>query len=74
MKCYYTYDNDGEKHLIPMCWDTLHSDDISDCTCREPNTSYNFEKQRFNEVVKEKNRIIQEQQAELEYLRNMLEK
>lgn len=58
MKCYYTY-QDGVRYLIPQCYDVLYSDDIEDCNCSSPLTGHQFEKERFNKVVAEKNETIE---------------
>ena len=74
MKCYYTYDENGEKFFIPMCYSTMYSHDKRDCTCTDPLTVHQFEKERFNRVIKEKNDIIESMESELKHLRKVIEK
>ncbi|MDO6737102.1 hypothetical protein [Wenyingzhuangia sp. 2_MG-2023] len=33
MKCHYIQDEIAGKVLIPGCWGTVHSNDMSDCYC-----------------------------------------
>lgn len=73
MKCYHTYDKEGNKHFIPMCWGTVHSKDPDDCICSDPLTEHYFEKKRFNEVVQEKNETIKNLQSEVDHLRSLIE-
>ena len=75
MKCYFTYDPKTKKKvLIPMCYSTIHSREIEDCSCLDPLTEYNFTKEKFNSVLKAKNKTIKSQEAELNYLRSILKK
>ena len=75
-KCHYTYDKKVGKVLIPGCWAVTHSNDMRDCTCRDdfPPTFYQFEKQIFNEKLKEKNDYIKELEKEVSYLNRLLKK
>lgn len=73
MKCYYTYDNDGRKVLIPMCYSVVHSNDIEDCCCISPlKTNQKFEKERYNKIIESKNKTISYQQSELKHLRKVI--
>lgn len=72
MKCYYTYTDDGERILIPMCYGTIHSFDIEDCVCQDPLTVYHFEKQRYNEVLASKNETIKSQASEIKHLHKVI--
>ncbi len=76
MKCHYTYDKKAGKVLIPGCWAVTHSNDMRDCTCRDehPTTSYQFEKQIFNEKLKEKDEYIKELEKEVSSLNRQLKK
>lgn len=71
MKCYFTFDKlMGTKVLIPMCWDSLHQEDLSCYTCKDHPLTYNqFEKQQFNEVVAEPNNEIKDLREMLELLK-----
>lgn len=67
MKChwsYYIYKGKKKKCLIPMCYNVVHSDNIDDCTCREPSTAYQFERKRFQEVVDNQRQSIIELEEE----------
>lgn len=69
MKCYYTFDKKtGKKVFIPMCYGTVDTQDITDCNCPDPLTEHHFEKQRYNEVLKQKNESIESMQAEIKHL------
>lgn len=62
MKCYYHYDEVSQKKiLIPHCWGTIHSEDIEDCICQSE-TLNSFEKEKFNKVINEKDKQIEEMQ------------
>lgn len=71
MKCYFTFDPLSQKKvLIPMCWESLHQEDLSCCTCKDHPLSYNqFEKQRFNDVVADLNNEIKDLREMLELLK-----
>lgn len=72
MKCYFTYDEkSGQKVLIPQCWGTVHSNDIRDCYC--PETHAEFERKRYNEAIKIKDKEIAEMQREIERLNKRVE-
>lgn len=60
MNCYFAYDQKhNTKVLIPGCWPVVHSNDISDCTCKETDLTFNaFEKKMFNDKVAELNKEI----------------
>ena len=49
MKCYYSYDNEIGKFIVPQCYAVMHSDDISDCTCS--GYYYQFEKLKRYEGI-----------------------
>lgn len=55
-----------------MCYSTIYSHDINDCTCPDPLTDHQFEKKRFNEVIKQKNETIKCLTSEIEHLRKIL--
>ncbi len=73
MKCHYTYDENGERFFIPMCYGSMYEEDKSQCTCLDPSTFHQFEKKRFNEVLEMKNRTIKDQASELKHLRKLIE-
>lgn len=73
MKCYFTYDENGDKHFIPMCWGTIHSNDKDDCVCQESMTTKSFEKTRFNNIIENKNQTIKEMQEEMDHLVNVID-
>lgn len=73
MKCYFTVDPKTlKKVFIPMCYGTVDSHDIDDCICSNPLTDYQFKKERFNKVLKEKNDTISSQQAEIKHLNKII--
>lgn len=73
MKCYYTIDpKTGQSVLIPMCYGSLHESDKSKCHCPDPLTTYQFEKERFNQMIDEKNKTIESLEFELQNLRKIL--
>jgi hypothetical protein len=73
MKCYYTIDPKTlKKVFIPMCFGTIHTHDMDDCTCQEPTTEYQFQKERFNKVVEDKNKTIISQQNEIKHLNKII--
>ena len=77
MKCHYTYYvENGKKHkvLIPGCWEVARSDDIKRCTCENPLTPHQFEKQKFNEVVGKLQDEIRGLQDENEYLMTIIKR
>lgn len=58
-KCYYTYVAGVGRVSIPNCWPVVWSDDISDCTCAPDSFTYQqFEKQSYNEKLKEAKTLI----------------
>lgn len=76
MKCHYTYYFDkGEKIkvFIPGCWSTVHTGDMDDCTCRDI-TFASFEKEKYNEKLKEMQERIKSLECENKYLLKLLEK
>lgn len=75
MKCYYTFDKKtGKKVFIPMCMGTIYSSNKKDCCCLDPLTDHHFEKQRYNEVLKQKNESIESMQAEIKHLHAVIKK
>lgn len=58
MKCHYVYDPIAGKVLIPGCMAVAHSNDMARCTCRSLSTFRDFEKQRYNEILKQKDDLI----------------
>jgi len=55
-----------------MCYGTIHSFNKEDCCCPDPLTEHHFEKERFNQVVQEKNQTIEAQQSEINHLKNVI--
>jgi cobalamin biosynthesis Co2+ chelatase CbiK len=73
MKCYYSIDPKTKKKIfIPMCYGTIHTLNKEDCCCDEPLTEYQFEKERFNKAMEQKNETIKEMQSELNRLRKII--
>lgn len=73
LKCYFTYDEKTRQRvLIPGCWSVVNSNDISDCTCKKANFN-EFEKQRYNEVVKKLNDEISALSKEITRLEKRVE-
>lgn len=65
-KCHYVYDKDAGRVLIPMCWEVVNSNDMSLCSCRKvKSTVYDFSKKRFNDILIEKDKYINELEKEL---------
>lgn len=60
MKCHYTYDEEGNKILIPGCTGTANKG-IEHCTCR-PEKIIKFEREQYNEAIRE----LQTEKKELE--------
>jgi len=76
MKCHYTIDPKTlEKVFIPMCYGTIYTLDKEDYICADPlQTPYQFEKERFNKVVEQKNKTIERLQSEVKHLNLIIEK
>lgn len=73
MKCHYIYDEKAGKVLIPGCWSVVNSQDISDCNCTTTTFSQ-FEKAKYNEVLKEKCKLIKELEHENLRLNNKIKR
>lgn len=72
MKCYFFYDEKSKrKILIPYCWSVVLSNDIQDCNCSQSFTQ--FERERYNDLIKDKNKIIAEMQKEIARLNSRVE-
>lgn len=56
-----------------MCYGTIHSFDIEDCCCDDPLTEHHFAKERFNEILKQKNETIKCMDSELNDLRKIID-
>lgn len=56
-----------------MCWGMVHSDDIRDCQCADETTFAQFERKRYNEVLKEKCKIIADYEKEIVRLNKRIE-
>ena len=71
MKCYFAFDKVRKvKVLIPMCYGSLHQEDLSCCQCQDfPLTYADFEKKAFNEKVALLNREIEELRATVAILK-----
>lgn len=74
MKCHFVYYEDAGNVLIPGCWGTVHSNDIRDCYCRNEVIPRQFEKQIFNDQMKEKLKEIKELEKEVARLRRILKR
>ncbi len=74
-KCYYIYDKEVGRVLISGCYGTIHSNDMSNCSCRDfPETLPQFEKKEYNEKLKEQNNYIKELEREVASLNRILKK
>lgn len=74
MRCHYVYEKDG-RFLIPGCWPVVMSDNMRDCSCNEHNLTFKqFEKQEYNNAIKEKDRQIKELEKELFRLNRILKR
>lgn len=74
MKCHYTFDpKNGKKVFIPMCMSTIYTQNKEDCSCPDPLTEHHFSKERYNEVLKQKNESIVEYQAEIKHLHSVIQ-
>lgn len=69
MKCHYINVRDVGRVLIPGCMAVAVSNDIGRCTCCDILTEKDFEKQRYNDVVKRLKQEISELRHENEMLR-----
>lgn len=77
MKCHYSYYIDkGKKRrvLLPGCMNVVHTNNIKDCTCIDPLTEIQFERQKYNNVVKKLQSMINELQNENKDLMNIIKK
>ncbi|MGJ1321430.1 hypothetical protein ACR780_01960 [Sphingobacterium faecium] len=74
MKCRYIIDKIGGKVLIPGCDAVANSYDMSMFTCRTEQSFSAFEKQRYNEVIKEKDSLISELEKENASLNRIIKK
>jgi hypothetical protein len=75
-KCYYTYDKQAGKVLIPHCWAAAISNDMAKCTCkRNPENSFaSFERERYNKVLKAKEKEIKDLEREVYRLNRILKR
>lgn len=74
MKCHYTTDKIAGRVLIPGCEAVAHSYDIELCTCRNHPTFAQFEKEIYNQTIKEKDQLISELEKENESLNRIITK
>lgn len=52
MRCHFHTDKtDGKKYLIPECWPAVHSNDITDCTCKRSGIKVKREKEPVEIIV-----------------------
>lgn len=63
-KCKYIYTTKGEKVLIPECWPVVLSGDMRDCICRKDKTPAVYEKEKYNEEVRELRKEISDLEKE----------
>jgi predicted RNase H-like nuclease (RuvC/YqgF family) len=75
MRCHYVWDEESkQKVLIPGCMAVAISGDIEDCTCGyEELTPAQYERERYNEEIKKKNKRIKELEEDVECLHKELE-
>lgn len=64
-KCHHIHDEKHGKTLIPHCWAVVISGNMRDCTCRNQFSFKQFEKQEFNDILKEKLKYIAELEREV---------
>lgn len=74
MKCHYIYDKKLGKILIPGCISVSISNDMSRCTCINEITFNQFEKQRYNKILSEKQSYINELEKEIARLNRILKR
>lgn len=72
MKCHYIYTEEGEKILIPYCWEVVLTGDMSRCTCRPERTFATFEREQYNVIVKALRAEIKELEHENAYLNRII--
>ena len=73
MRCYFTFDKELGRVLIPGCWSVVHSYDITDCTCEKFESFASFERKRYNEELVARNERIKLLEAEVAYLVGIIE-
>lgn len=73
MKCHYIYTKNGDKVLIPGCIGTAAMG-IEHCTCRTKNTIAAFERDRYNQTVKDLIEKIKDLESENSYLNRIVKK
>lgn len=72
-KCYFTYDKIAGAVLIPSCWSVVHSNDITDCSCRAyPETFAEFDRKEYKEKLTKQNAYIIELEREITRLNEIL--
>lgn len=74
MKCHYIYDPSAGKVLVPYCWAVVNSGDMTDCQCRVNSSFASFEKQEYNDILKEKNDMIKALEIENASLNRIIKK
>lgn len=74
-KCHYIYDKEIGKVLIPGCYGMLHTEDMSNCTCRDyPETFAQFEKKEYNIKLQELKLQVIELEKENSSLHRIIKK
>ena len=73
MRCHYTYVEGVGKVLIPGCMGTAAMG-IDNCTCRTEISPAQFERERYNETVRELRAEIKDLEKENAYLNRIIKK
>lgn len=73
MKCHYTYSAEKIRVLIPGCMSVAATWDIARCTCRNQ-TFAEFEREKYNEVVRGLRNEITELERENARLNRIIRK
>lgn len=73
MRCYYTYDCDKNKVLVPGCMAVAHSGDIEDCTCSLGLIPANIDRKDYKRTVALLRDEIEGLEKEITHLRKIIE-
>jgi hypothetical protein len=60
MICHYVYDKKAGRVLIPGCWGTVHSNDMSDCYCDRSRAKKRQKIMRITVVANETRKFLLE--------------
>lgn len=73
MKCHYIYVPNVGKVLIPGCIGTAAMG-IENCTCRDQKTDTQFEREQYDETVRELRSLVKDLENENAYLNRIIRK